>query len=91
METKDIQEDWGNEMEEINETLRKKGAENGISKEQYKLYKFQEFNLTEAVPRSKCAKCRAGVACKVHTFQRDQTTNFFSKDEKENKENAKPV
>ena len=89
MEVLDVKEDWKDEMTKINEHLKKKGIENGISKDEYlKQYKFKEFNLTAAVPRSKCAMCRAGKGCKVHTFKKNQHVTDFDEKEKEAKKTA---
>ena len=35
MEVMDVKEDWKDEMDKINEHLKKKGLENGISKDEY--------------------------------------------------------
>lgn len=78
MNVLDLQENWEESMDKINDHIQEKMDEFGVSKDKYyKDYGFQEFNLTTYVPRQKCDKCRNGLKCDIHAFTRDQAAKNF--------------
>ena len=73
MALEDIQEDWDEGIDGINQAVARKRIEAGIDKSKYLKYNFQEFDIQDMyvlADGTLCRACAKGIQCKKHELTR---------------------